>query len=243
MKPYRASHQSTIKAGWYENIVYGPLSYDSYLWEEEKKILDLELRFLLKKNSNPHYLDFACGTGRVIGHLERRVAESVGVDISEEMLDGARLKLAHSEIIRGDLTRADMLPGREFDLVTAFRFFLNAEPELREESLLVLARKLADGGALIFNIHGNTWSFRFVMVLWYRFIKGRRLNHLSYWKVKKLLERYGFAIERLYGIGVVPKPLYRFLPRFIFRIIDGLWILMPFSKYFSYNLIFVCRKK
>ena len=38
MKPYRASHQSTIKAGWYENIVYGPLSYDSYLWEEEKKI-------------------------------------------------------------------------------------------------------------------------------------------------------------------------------------------------------------
>jgi len=243
MKSYRESHQRIIVTERYEGIIYGPTSYDSYLWEAEKKILLRELDVLVRQKAQPRLLDFACGTGRVIEYLEGRVGESVGVDISREMLDLARPKLRHSELVEGDLTRLDLLPGREFDLITAFRFFLNAEPMLRQEALDVLISKLARGGTLIFNIHGNTWSFRLVMAWWYWLVKGRKLNHISYWGSKKLLESHGLVIERFYGVGVVPKPLYRYLPRFIFSACDRIWAGLPLARYFSYNLIFVCRKR
>jgi hypothetical protein len=69
------------------------------------------------------------------------------------MLDVARRKLRRTELIGGDLTSEDALAGQSFDLITAFRFFANAEDGLREAVLKRLAEHLAPGGYLLFNNH------------------------------------------------------------------------------------------
>lgn len=240
MRDYRLSHQSAIKTKRYECDVYRAGSYDYFVWQEEKKTLDRELVLLKKHIAAPRYLDFGCGTGRIIGHLENKVGESIGVDVAREMLAVAKEKLRRSRLIEADLTVNDILHGQKFDLITAFRVFLNAEQQLRDAILKTLAQKLSDNGIFIFNIHGNTWSFRLPMVWWYRARYGRRLNHISYWQAKKMIARQGLRIERLYGFGVIPKLFYRLCPRASFML-DRLFTSIPLVKYISYNLIFVCK--
>lgn len=239
MKNYRLSHQSDIKTKQYEEEVYRLGSYDDFVWQEEKRILDCELKKLKERIAHARYLDFGCGTGRIIGYLEHKVDESIGVDIAREMLALAKEKLRRSRLIEADITTDDVLGGQKFNIITAFRIFLNAEPSLREAIVKTLAQKLSRDGIFIFNIHGNTWSFRLPMVWWYRLRYGRRLNHLSYWHVKRLVARHGLHIERLYGFGIIPKPCYRFFPRISFTL-DRFFAHVPFIKYISYNLIFVC---
>lgn len=241
MKDYRLSHQSNIKTKRYEEEVYRAGSYDDYVWQEEKKILDRELDLLKKRIPAPRYLDFGCGTGRIIGYLENKVDESVGVDIAAEMLAFAKEKLRRSRIIEADITVNDVLRGETFNIITAFRILLNAEPPLREAIMKALVPKLSQDGIFIFNIHGNTWSFRMPMVWWYR-LRGRRLNHVSYRQIKYLLARHGLRVKRLYGFGLIPKLFYRFLPRASF-VFDRFLAHVPFIKYISYNLIFVCKQK
>lgn len=240
MKSYRLSHQSDIKTKRYEEDVYRRGSYDDYVWQEEKKILDRELKTLKDRIERVRYLDFGCGTGRIIGHLEHKVDQSVGVDIASQMLAIAQEKLRRSELIEADLTVRDLLKGRIFDFITVFRIFLNAEPPLRDAIVKTLAPKLSPGGILMFNIHGNTLSFRLPMVWWYR-ARNRRLNHLSYWHGKRFVTRHGLRITRLYGFGVVPKLFYRFFPRVSFTL-DKFFARFPFTKYISYNLIFICKR-
>jgi len=234
---YRISHQSTRITDRYRGIVYAQGSYDDIIWQEEKKVLDRELEGL----NVERYLDFACGTGRIIAYLENRVKNSLGIDISKEMLEVAREQVNHSELLETDLTRSDVLVGKTFDLITAFRFFRNAEPELRNDALRVLNLKLTGDGVLIFNIHGNTWSYLLLMLVWYR-LGGRNLNHMSYREVKQMLTSHGFYIVRMYGFGIVPKPLYQLLPVAFLLRIERAFLKIPFAKYISYNLIFVCKR-
>lgn len=241
MKNYRLSHQSQYKTERYECDVYRAGSYDDLVWQEEKKILDRELGLLKKRVPALRYLDFGCGTGRIIGYLEDAVGESTGVDIAAEMLTTAKEKLRRSRLIEADLTTNDVLRGQTFDLITAFRIFLNAEPALRNAILKTLAPKLSQEGVFICNIHGNTWSFRLPMVWWYRLFRRRRLNHFSYWQTKRLLARHGFHVERLYGFGMVPKPFYRLFPRISFAL-DRFLSYISVIKYISYSHIFVCKR-
>lgn len=241
MKSYRLSHQSERKTKRYEEEIYRRGSYDDLIWQEERKILVHELKKLKERIFRVRYLDFACGTGRIIEYVEKKVDESIGVDIAREMLAIAKERLTHSRLIEADITINDVLRGQTFDLITAFRIFLNAEPPLRDAIFAALAPKLSHDGIFIFNIHGNTWSFRLPMIGWYRLFCGRRLNHLSYWRIKHLLARHGLYIERFYGFGIIPKPFYRFCPRISF-FFDRLLARIPFIKYISYNLIFVGKR-
>ena len=153
MKPYRFSHQREIVADRYDNIVYKIGSYDDLVWQWEKGIIDVEMSFL---SSRPRYLDFGCGTGRIISYVEDNVQESTGVDISSEMISRAQSCVHRSELLRADITVKDVLVGRIFDLITVFRVFLNSEPELRKEIMGTLSQKLSREGVMIFNIPGNT---------------------------------------------------------------------------------------
>ena len=51
------------------------------------------------------------------------------------MLALARERCPHAKVILGDVTTTPGLAPGPFDLITAFRFFLNAEPTLRNEVL------------------------------------------------------------------------------------------------------------
>jgi len=124
------------------------------LWRLEQRALDGILRDHLGPGKVAH-LDFACGTGRVLGHFRGRVASATGVDVAASMMEVAREVAPGAELIEADLTQRDVLGERQFDLITAFRFFPNAEPELRRAVLRVLARHLAPRGVLAFNNHKN----------------------------------------------------------------------------------------
>ena len=67
----------------------------------------------------------------------------MGVDVSEAMLARAccpgNVRLQHIDMTRHFL-------GETFDVVTAFRFFLNAEPLLREQALQAIRNHLTEGG-------------------------------------------------------------------------------------------------
>jgi ubiquinone/menaquinone biosynthesis C-methylase UbiE len=78
-------------------------------------------------SGNEHILDIACGTGE----LEKRLLnvhsdlKIIGVDISEKMLDMARLKLPNLEFVKASAI-AMPFPDHKFDMVvtvSAFHYF------------------------------------------------------------------------------------------------------------------------
>ncbi len=242
MKDYKRSHMEERIARQYEEVVYRAGSYDDMLWQWEQGILWRELDWLKKEIPNVSMLDFAAGTGRILAFLEDKVGLAVGIDNAEAMLARARACVKKAELICADITESDVLIGKQFDYITAFRFFLNAEPDLRDAAFQALVPKLRDERSVfIFNIHGNLWSHRLFSKLWYR-MRGRRLNTMTVRQVRQLVRRHGLEVVRWCGFGVKPKIFYRiFGARFMFAI-DSLLAQIPWMKYISYNLIFVCRR-
>ena len=243
MKDYRISHTEERIARKYEEDVYRPGSYDDMLWKWEQDVLTYELDKLRSTLLTIEYLDFGCGTGRILAFLEKLVTHSVGVDLAEAMLTVARKKVTASELVLADITKQDALAGRSFDLITAFRVFLNSQPDLRDEMFRVLMPKLRDEHSrFIFNIHGNTWSHRLCTKIWFQFIRRKNLNTLSFLEVKHLAEKHGLSIIHWYGFGILPKIFYRIFGSNVMYVIDSLLSHVPFIKYVSYDMVFICKK-
>ena len=130
-------------------------------WKIEQRILDTIFdRYTTQRQVDYQvdYLDFACGTGRILKHLEGRVASSTGVDLSPSMLKVASARTSHSQLYQVDITRDPTLSNANYDLITAFRFFPNAEQQLREDAIKQLASLLREDGLLVFNNHRSTGS-------------------------------------------------------------------------------------
>jgi predicted TPR repeat methyltransferase len=153
---YRESHKYQSKGAEYE-AYYQNKAWQRFLWSREQKII---LKILEKyfKGRYVHLLDFACGTGRITEFLENRVKTSTGIDVSGPMLAIAGKKLKRTEIIETDITVENALKPRKFNLITAFRFFLNAEPELRSAAIRAIAELLDEDGYFVFNNHQNSGS-------------------------------------------------------------------------------------
>jgi SAM-dependent methyltransferase len=148
-------------------------------------------------------LDFACGTGRITSAASPYFDRVVGVDISPEMLKCAApakgVEYKHQDIFK------DPLP-EKFGIVTAFRFFLNAEQGLRVKALEAIRRQLADDGRLICNIHMNANS---PMGLVYRALGRTPIpthNTLSLAQFRQTLKDAGFSVEQVIWYGALPRP-------------------------------------
>lgn len=132
----------------------------------ELAIFELERRHLLElfqqlRRSDPatRYLDFACGTGRILAVFDQRIRAPVGVDTSAGQLAAAARKVPDALLVHGNLVaQPELLGGRRFDLITAFRLLLNLEPGNRVPILRALRDRLAPGGYLIVDNHMNRWS-------------------------------------------------------------------------------------
>ena len=239
---YRSGWQSTEAAQAYERDLHQDGSYGGWTWELERELLlDIVERWF--PGRRPSYLDFACGTGRIIGLLEDRVGNSVGVDTSPAMLERAQQKLSRSRLVCGDVTTDPSLLGRPYELITAFRFFLNAGEALRGGVLAALHGVLSDDGILVFNIHSNRWSLRMPSVLVRRHVMGQHwIRQLSYREVRRVLAANGFAIVELHGCNFLTSKGYRLLPGGIARRIERLLGAARPLRFLAVDLIFVCRK-
>lgn len=238
---YRESHTSSQQALWYEFETYAPDSYDSWLWGQEKDYLD-DIIDRYVSDRPVRYLDFACGSGRIISFLEGRVTDATGVDVSPSMLKLARAKLKRSRLVLRDPTLQPMLLMGPYDLITAFRFFLNAQDQLRDEALAAIASLMDRKATFIFNIHGNKASLRFPSIAVRRYVlRQRHLRQLSFWQMKRKLEAHGLEIVEVHGYGFLTRKVFGWLgPRACMKVDRACG--HNLLKYFASNLLVVCRK-
>lgn len=236
---YRDSHRDPNKGQVYDEH-YATIPWRKFLWLREQKIILLILEKYFK-GKDIHLLDFACGTGRITSFLENRVKTSTAVDVSNSMLAIAREKLKRAEIIKTDITIDDVLKGRKFNLITAFRFFLNAEPELRVVAMKALSELLAQDGYLVFNNHHNIgcpwikWSY-----MRHRQKKPQSIyNVMSIREMRKLAEDAGLEIIEIYPVGYFHPPRI-LVPQMVTRTIENMVCRFKCLSGFSESPIAVC---
>ncbi len=196
---YRRSHMGAALAASYHDDFTARLPGRYWAAVEQPLLAELLAEATARPLGEQHHLDVASGSGRVLAWLQPRVARSTAIDISDDMLAHARATVPGATFVVGDAS-AMRFPQR-FDLVTAFRFFLNAGPELRADVLDRIGECLAPGGLLVANIHAQPWS---TLGLWRRAKRalGRPADQvLTAAAFERLLARHGFEVvaERTYG--------------------------------------------
>ncbi len=214
---YREQFSRQEKASEYE-ANYQRRTYDTVLWEVEQSQLRRVIADLRTTHERITYLDFAAGTGRVISFVESLVDEARGIEISESMAAIAREKLERGEMVVKDITAEpdDAEPEAKYDLITAFRFILNAEPTLRRNAMRRLTARLRDESSIIvFNNHGALCSHK--ALLWpfhaiKRMGKGylSEGNYLSHRQVQRIADEAGLEIIGRFGCGVLSNKYMRF---------------------------------
>jgi len=246
VEDYRLTHQHPLKGRSYEES-FTKFPYRRIVWEWEQDVLKGVMSDLFEEKSRLMYLDFACGTGRILRLLEGFMKESYGVDVSKSMLDVAEENVLSSSLILGDLTKEDIFPERYFDLITAFRFFLNAQQDLREKVLQVFRKIIKKNGFLIINIHMNKGCLLEKELRIYQAIKGdktAKLNSLSFWETKDLLSGSNFEVVQTFHYGVLP--IYREEHNLFIQQIDKVeryCSRLPAFLHLSRYIIYVCRFK
>ncbi len=190
---YRTSH---LQKGKDYDAALSKGNFDTYMTQREQKILSSVMTGVFPEKI-PRYLDFACGTGRITSLVENFAVVSYGVDLSEQMMEQARQKCKRTDFILKDITKNN-LEIEPVNLITAFRFFGNAQDELRRVVFQSLSKLLVNGGFLILNNHRNPYS---LLKMLEKLTGGKDPVDLSYYKLKKYLADAGFKIARVYGIG------------------------------------------
>jgi predicted TPR repeat methyltransferase len=234
---YRQSHRSK---GPEYHALFTENPRWALMWQLEQQVLRQVVGRFLRHKSIIH-LDFACGTGRILAFLEHYTTQSVGVDVSHSMLETARTVIRRSRLVEADLTRHDALDGEQFDLITAFRFFPNAEPELRTAALRALAARLAPGGVLVFNNHRHTGALvrRLVRLLRRKEASDAGMTDDA---CRALLQSNGLLLARRYHIGIVPETERRFVrPRALAVAVERLGMELPVARW-AENLIYVATQ-
>lgn len=236
----------------YERDEYDPKGYSAFIWKLQQPFISRELRIMRDLRGSLKLLDFACGTGRVLSFVEDIASKSEGIDISEQMAGVARERCGRSDIQVGDVcTHPEMMHG-PYDVITMFRFVLNAGTELSSRVLECLREQLRpDGGILIANLHGNSRSIRHLAIA--RHKRHLRINQqtpdeslmleeMSPMEVEKLFSKAGFRVLRSRGFGMVPRSLYRGPLGGLARAIDSLCSKIHLFTNVSTDIIFVFER-
>lgn len=190
---YRLSH---LRRGADYDKRLGADALDSYMASAEAQWLSRTVRALYP-GGVPRYLDFACGTGRITEIVAPLAREAVGIDVSRSMLEVAAAKCPRVRFVESDATRGRPDIG-SFDLVTAFRFFGNAQEELRKDALRAIVSLLRPGGHLILNNHRNPYALAAILN---RATGGADEMDLHYFKLSRLLRSNGIEIVQVRAIG------------------------------------------
>lgn len=238
---YRDSHTRPGKGSEYDS--HFEHRHRAFLWSREQRILDQIIAKYFQEGAFD-YLDFACGTGRIVASLEGRARTSTGVDVSEAMLEQAADKVSRTELIKADITSASPFGDRRFDLITAFRFFPNAEDALRDAVAAAIAALLRENGCLVFNNHKNRWSAIGLAMRLYCRLRGAPFRTMTLREIKAMASRAGLEVVETYHTGVVPG--YEWLmimPRTWYAAIESIFSRIGWLKHFALVQVVVCRRR
>ena len=226
-------------------------------------IFDLEKLFLGKvfnkiQGKDKMYMDFACGTGRIIQFISSKYEfnKYTGIDLSENMINEAR-RTNNSKITFKvlDITNSKANIPKQ-DIITSFRLFLNLEEKNRYIILKKLNSIMKKDGYLIVNNHLNRYSIlgltAFILhKIFHLPIKGQSnpknkrtiLNTLKNSEFKEVIESCGFKVIREYHFCLLPgyKNYIFFTKLFLFKI-EIFISKLKFLNFFGKDCIFVCKK-
>ena len=237
---YRVSHQSADAGSDYDKTF--ETGYCAALWQKiEKPLLERSLYPFAGRERT--CMDFACGTGRITRVVAMLFGTVVGVDVSEAMLMHASVP-ENVGLYCIDITRISL--AETFDVVTAFRFFLNAEDSLRREALRAIYRHLREGGVLVCNIHLNATSPMGLVsrALNWAYPKIPR-NSLSLGQFSKVLTEEGFEIMDTTSYGYFPRPgpFFPFLCQLLVEPFEKVCRALRVPGWLAENFIVVSRKR
>jgi SAM-dependent methyltransferase len=228
--------------------------FELAIFEVEHVILLDLFRRLRSSDPATRYLDFACGTGRILAIFKERIRTKVGVDTSAGQLELARQKVPDAELLCGNVvTSPELLGGRHFDLITSFRLLLNLEPENRVPILLALRNCLAPNGYLVVDNHMNRYSILgLIALLAHKVLRvpkkplvppGRRgiISTMSEREMRRALFLAGLYVHEVHRIFVLPghKSLLPLPTRWLIRL-ETFLSRFPVVNRFSKNQIYVC---
>jgi SAM-dependent methyltransferase len=240
---YARLHQVEDVGVRYDRQEYGAGGHDEFLWSLVRPFLRRLVTEQRLARRPIRYLDFACGTGRIVSALEDLVDDSTGIDISEYMVEEARAKVRHTRLVVADVLEEPDAVGGPYDLVTAFRFFLNTDDFVRPRAMAWLARQLAGPHSrLVFNVHGNATGTLALTSLYMRLRGWGPARLLGYRQVRELAEAAGLRIEACYGFGLFPRRLHRGLLRRPVQAIERRAAASRLLRPISHDVLYVCRK-
>jgi SAM-dependent methyltransferase len=208
---YRESHRGTDKARTYDEDLWDLGTAKGLEWLLEQRLL-ADILVDLAASKLASVADFACGTGRILKFLSGQFPSPTGIDVSPEMLELARRRCPEAVLIQGDVTVDHRLAPGPFDLITAFRFFLNAEPALRSQALTWMRQSLRPGGAVVANFHLNPASLR-GRYLRLRTSTATRPTMMPIDDACRLFDQHGLTVRRVLGYSFLP---YRRDGRYLF---------------------------
>jgi SAM-dependent methyltransferase len=218
--------------------------YYFYLWKYVEKPIVEKIFTKLKEFKITSCLDIACGTGRILSVEEEYFSETFGIDISEPMLFYAKKKCIQSSLVRADITKVPFK--NKFDLITAFRFYLNADYGLRKMTLNSIHQLLNKNGLFILNIHVNASSARGKYYMLRNKMQSKKTaNVVKYEDMVSDLKKNGFSVIDTYWYGYLPRfgRYFSFFPKYFMLFIENTCrntALVP--DYMAENFLMVCRK-
>ena len=180
-------------------------------WEIQRALLHAVVAgFSSPAETKGHALDFACGTGRVTEVLYEAGLRTVGLDASDSMVALAKRRMPAVEFRVGLLgtTETDQwlsALGSPFQLITAFRFFLNTPADQRAPILDLLVRQLHSQGRIIVNNHGSGPSLR---NLGLKLRRNQDATILTQREFVAMLDSAGLDVEQRWGGQIFTRKLY-----------------------------------
>jgi hypothetical protein len=163
------------------------------------------------------------------------------------MIALARDKCRKAQFMVGDIVAQPELLRDKYDIITAFRFLLNADAGLRRRVLVRLRERVrVPDGLLLANVHGNSRSLRHPAIVWRRWSERGRptdamLNEMSPPEARNLLRESGFQVVRQLGFGILPATFYRTPLRRVAGVLDRCFAGDNIWRNFSIDLLFICR--
>jgi SAM-dependent methyltransferase len=230
--------------------------FELAIFKLEESILRDLFRRLWSGNPDTTYLDYACGTGRIVAVFKDLIRSKVGVDTSSGQLAMAQQKVPDAEFIEGNaVTDPALLGGRRFDMITSFRLLLNLEPENRGPILQALRELLTDNGYLIVDNHMNRYSVLGVTALFAHRVlgvpkkplvpPGRRgiISTLSEVEMRQELAHAGLEVVEIHRLFVLPgHGRLQLLPTRWLVPFEAFLSRIPGLRLISKNQIYVCRR-
>lgn len=129
--------------------------------EIDKKPFDQKMLQWLAERCGPHGLicDLGCGPGQVAEYLSRFCANTIGVDLSDEMVKNAKLLFPHISFQQDNMLHLTTIKDQSLDGIAAFYSYIHIHPSDLKTAFLTAFRVLKPGGWMLLSFHIGNETF------------------------------------------------------------------------------------